>query len=123
MPGKTTIIKTVPTSMINQAKTMGGLSSIGGTPGKQTIVIAAPKSGAGMTAAGTPTKIITTVPKLAGTSTAGGTQFIVVTTRPGGTATLSQSQISSKYHLHRLIQKARHSHKWQVSITCTVWEG
>ena len=52
--------------------------------GKQTIVIAAPKSG--MAQGATPSKIITTVPKVAGQAVAGGsgTQFIVVTTRPGG---------------------------------------
>ena len=62
-----------------------------GTGGKQTIVIAAPKTGAG--SAGAPTKFITTMPKLA-TSTTQGTQFIVVGTRPAAlstTATVTQS--------------------------------
>jgi hypothetical protein len=81
MAGKagTTIIKTVPSSMINMAKP--GIATVTqGAGGKQTIVIAAPKSG--MTGA-TPTKIITTVPKLS-TANTSGTQFIVVTTRAGG---------------------------------------
>ncbi len=68
--------------MIQPGAKTGTIGQLSGTPGKQTIVIAAPKSG--NVSAGTPTKIITTVPKLA-TSSAGGTQFIVVATRPGGT--------------------------------------
>ena len=69
------IMKIVPSSMINIAKAAGhSVMSAGGgplgTPAKHTIVIAAPKAGAGV---------------------AGSTQFIVVTTRPGGTTTLVQA--------------------------------
>lgn len=43
-----------------------GLSSISSTPGKQTIVIAAPRSG--VTSVGQPARIVTTVPKAGGMS-------------------------------------------------------
>ncbi|XP_064633755.1 host cell factor 1-like isoform X2 [Lineus longissimus] len=75
-----TIIKTIPSSMFSMAKSQGiTTTSIGG---KQTIVIAAPKSATGT--GGTPTKFITTMPKLS-TSTSGGTQYIVVNTQGSGT--------------------------------------
>ena len=68
------------------------------TPGnKQTIVIAAPKTGTSMAGGVTPTKILTTMPRLATpTSQSGQTQFIVVTTRPGGTGTVQQISGQSK---------------------------
>lgn len=49
------------------AQVVAQAGGAGGTPGKQTIVIAAPKSGV---AGAQPQKIITTVPKLS-TSTTG----------------------------------------------------
>ena len=74
--------------MISMAKP-GTVTSAGG---KQTIVIAAPKSGI---SGSTPTKIITTVPKMAQAQGGGsGTQYIVVNTRPGGTGGITQSTMS-----------------------------
>jgi len=82
-----TIIKTIPSSMINVGRS--GMVTQATAGGKQTIVIAAPKSGV---PGATPTKIITSMPKLSTATTgAGGTQFIVVTTRPGGGGQVSQS--------------------------------
>lgn len=81
-----TIIKTLPSSMVNVAKP--GMATVTqGAGGKQTIVIAAPKA----SVTGTPgaAKIITTMPKIS-TATTSGTQFIVVTTRPGGTTSMAQ---------------------------------
>ncbi|CAH1785003.1 unnamed protein product [Owenia fusiformis] len=78
-----TIIKTHPQqNIVNLGKSgnFTGTSTIGG---KQTIVIAAPKSGS--TVSGTPTKLISSMPKLGGTSQ-NQTQFIVVS-RPSGMAT------------------------------------
>ena len=71
--------------MTNVARTVASpLSVVGGTPGKQTIVIAAPKTAVpGAKGA----KLITTLPKVAGQPAPGGPQFIVVTSRPGGTTT------------------------------------
>lgn len=84
--GRSTIIKTIPTSMLNVARPAGATvqsATSAGPGGKQTIVIAAPKSRVG--GVGQPTKFVTTVPKLStATSGATNTQFIVVTTRPGG---------------------------------------
>ena len=77
--------------------------------GKQTIVIAAPKSGAGPGGA-TPTKILTTMPRLSTPNTSGQTQFIVVTTRPGGTGTVQQVAGQSKYTL--VITSARDIEQW-----------
>ncbi|KAI8781935.1 host cell factor isoform X1 [Biomphalaria glabrata] len=72
----TTMIRTIPTSMLSMAKTGQGATQGGTTTpvGTKTIVIAAPKGTAG--SLNQPTKIITSVPKLAGQT--GNTQFIVV---------------------------------------------
>ncbi|XP_013419915.1 host cell factor 2 isoform X1 [Lingula anatina] len=87
----TTILKTLPTSMI----TVGGKPNVGtisGTPGKQTIVIAAPKNSAGTTGA-TPTKFITTMPKL---STPTSSQQIIVVNAQGSTSQLSSPVVVTK---------------------------
>ncbi|BFZ08347.1 hypothetical protein BsWGS_11388 [Bradybaena similaris] len=71
-----TMIRTIPTSILTMAKA-GQPATSGVTTtqvGTKTIVIAAPKGSTG--ALNQPTKIITSVPKLAGQS--GNTQFIVV---------------------------------------------
>lgn len=68
----TTLIKTIPSSMLTVAKPGTGVTTT--QVGTKTIVIAAPKGTAGALSA--PTKIITSVPKLGGQ--AGNTQFIVV---------------------------------------------
>ncbi|XP_059150438.1 host cell factor 2-like isoform X2 [Physella acuta] len=71
----TTMIRTIPTSMLSMAKSGQTVTQVSTTPvGTKTIVIAAPKGSAGNLSQ--PTKIITSVPKLAGQS--GNTQFIVV---------------------------------------------
>ncbi|GFR81111.1 host cell factor [Elysia marginata] len=100
----TTMIRTIPTSMLSMAK--GGQLQGGGNPagvtttqvGTKTIVIAAPKgSTAGNLGTGQPTKIITSVPKLAGQ--AGNTQFIVVSPQSvagaGGAGNKPVSVVSS----------------------------
>ena len=73
-----------------------------GAGGKQTIVIAAPKSGV---AGATPTKIITTIPKLS-TSTTSGTQFIVVTTRAGAHASDLASHTSGGKQIITIVTAA-----------------
>ncbi|RUS85108.1 hypothetical protein EGW08_007113, partial [Elysia chlorotica] len=103
----TTMIRTIPTSMLSMAKggqkfqLQGGGSPAGVTTtqvGTKTIVIAAPKgSNAGNLGSGQPTKIITSVPKLAGQ--AGNTQFIVVSPQSvsgaGGAGNKPVSVVSS----------------------------
>jgi len=81
IPGQktvTTMIRTIPTSMLSQIgrSSQSGLGSGVTTTqvGTKTIVIAAPKGS--QQSMNQPTKIITSVPKLAGQS--GNTQFIVV---------------------------------------------
>ncbi|KAK7488597.1 hypothetical protein BaRGS_00020214 [Batillaria attramentaria] len=69
---RTTLIKTIPSSMLTMAKPGGAVSTT--QVGTKTIVIAAPKGSTSNLS--TPTKIITSVPKLGGQ--AGNTQFIVV---------------------------------------------
>jgi hypothetical protein len=68
----TTLIKTIPSSMLSVAKPGAGVTTT--QVGTKTIVIAAPKGSPGSIS--TPTKIITSMPKLAGQT--GNTQFIVV---------------------------------------------
>ncbi|XP_012935756.1 host cell factor 1 isoform X3 [Aplysia californica] len=74
----TTMIRTIPTSMLSMAKSGNQAINAAGVTttqvGTKTIVIAAPKGSTG--SLNQPTKIITSVPKLAGQS--GNTQFIVV---------------------------------------------
>ena len=94
-PGKvgTNIIKTVPSSMISMAKSaLGNVTTTSG--GKQTIVIAAPKSGGLAGSMGG--KVITTVPKV-GNNPNAQTQFIVVTTRPGGGISQAANTISKSH--------------------------
>jgi glucose/arabinose dehydrogenase len=68
-----------------------GQAGIQTTPGgAKTIVIAAPKGGAG--AGQTPTKILSSMPKLAGQ---GNTQFIVVSPQGSSVVTAGGSSISS----------------------------
>lgn len=69
---RTTLIKTIPSSMLTMAKPGGTVSTT--QVGTKTIVIAAPKGSTSNL--NTPTKIITSVPKLGGQT--GNTQFIVV---------------------------------------------
>ncbi|CAD5115213.1 DgyrCDS4206 [Dimorphilus gyrociliatus] len=92
LPQGATIVKLVttqanqvgkPTTIItSQASGSGGQTVVGaGKPGgKQTVVIASPKS-----AQNTPqgTKIITALPKSGNSATPSSTQFYVVTSRPG----------------------------------------
>ncbi|KAK7102658.1 hypothetical protein V1264_020848 [Littorina saxatilis] len=82
----TTLIKTIPSSMLSVAKP--GTSVTTTQVGTKTIVIAAPKgSGTNMS---TPTKIITSMPKMAGQT--GNTQFIVVS--PQSAAGVSGSTVN-----------------------------
>lgn len=76
----TTLIKTIPSSMLSVAKPGGGVTTT--QVGTKTIVIAAPKGSTGTLS--TPTKIITSVPKLGGQ--AGNTQFIVVSPQSAASA-------------------------------------
>ncbi|GAB6029897.1 Host cell factor 1 [Chamberlinius hualienensis] len=69
-----TLLKTLPTTVVTGAKSSITSSSTSSVLPKQTIVIAAPKGGQ---TGGLPAKLLTTLPKLGSTPT---TQIIVVTT-------------------------------------------
>ncbi|XP_046552759.1 host cell factor 1-like [Haliotis rubra] len=86
----TTIIKTIPSSMISMAK--AGVAGVTTThAGTKTIVIAAPRGSGG--SLNTPTKIITSVPKLRGQ---GNTQFIVVSPQGSQASSTAQTIIGNK---------------------------
>ncbi|XP_071081803.1 host cell factor 1-like isoform X2 [Haliotis cracherodii] len=86
----TTIIKTIPSSMISMAK--AGVAGVTTThAGTKTIVIAAPRGSGG--SLNTPTKIITSVPKLGGQ---GNTQFIVVSPQGSQASSTAQTIIGNK---------------------------